>query len=66
LPLQANWTLQLLNAQALTYARNLRAAVSFAAIRLAMTLPLPQLLQRSRFTKLAMGASDFIPKLASV
>jgi hypothetical protein len=30
-----------------------------------MTLPLPQLLQRNRFTKLAIGVPGFIPKLAS-
>jgi hypothetical protein len=34
------------------------------SIRFARTLPLPHFLQRSRFTKLAMGASGGMPKSA--
>jgi hypothetical protein len=39
---------------------------SLLAIRFAITLSLPQLLQRSRFTNAAMGVSGFTPKLASI
>ena len=40
-----------------------RRAVSWSlSIRFARTLPLPHFLQRSRFTKLAMGASGRMPK----
>jgi hypothetical protein len=44
------------------YARKQRALGSFPVIRFATTLPLPQLLQSSRLTKLAIGASGCKPK----
>jgi hypothetical protein len=46
------------------YARR-RALVSGSKIRLTMTLALPQLVQRSRLTKEAIGAVELTPKRAS-